>query len=273
LQLTNTTTRILVALIAIPFFLVACYWGGYSFLALALFIGLLAEYELLQIARKKSADPSMILGFLAVAAFIMNAFFHFLEYEVLVILIVLPIVILEMFRNKGSAVLNTGTSFLGLFYIGISMSSLVLIREYFTGPDYLRGALMVFTVFAAIWVCDSAAYFGGLSLGKHRLFPRVSPKKSWEGAIFGFVFALLAVFAAKFWLLGFLSWGDAIVLGLIIGIMGQLGDLAESWLKRDAGIKDSSNLIPGHGGIFDRFDSLIAVAPLVYVYLKLFVKS
>lgn len=266
-------TRVLVALIAIPFFLAACYAGGLLFFGLALILGLLAEYELLAIARKKSADPSALLGYLAVAALITNAYFRFIEFELLIILIVLPIVTLEMFRNRGSSVINIGSAFLGIFYIGIAMSTLVLIREFFTEPDYIRGALVVFTILAAIWVCDSAAYFGGLSLGKHKLFPRVSPKKSWEGAIFGFVFAMATVLAAKYWLLQFLGWDNALVIGLIVGIMGQLGDLSESWLKRDAGVKDSSQLIPGHGGIFDRFDSLIAVAPLVYVYLKLFVKS
>jgi len=100
------------------------------------------------------------------------------------------------------------------------------------------------------------------------LFPRISPKKSWEGAIAGFVFSVLIMIAAKFIVLEFLQWTTIIAFGIIVGIIGQIGDLVESMLKRDAGVKDSSALIPGHGGIFDRFDSLLYTAPVIFIYLK-----
>ena len=147
------------------------------------------------------------------------------------------------------------------------------IREFFPNIDdlYSRGGYLIISVFASIWICDSAAFFGGTALGKHKLFPRVSPKKSWEGAIFGFVFSIIAMYLAKVLVLDFLSLKDALIIGVLIGIFGQVGDLIESLLKRDAGIKDSSNLIPGHGGIFDRFDSLFFSAPIVFMYLVYFV--
>ena len=107
-------------------------------------------------------------------------------------------------------------------------------------------------------------------MGRHKLFKRVSPQKSWEGAVFGFVFAVAAMIVAKPFILSFLSWQDVIILGIIIGSVGQVGDLIESLLKRDAGIKDSSALVPGHGGIFDRFDSLLFSAPAIWLYLKYF---
>jgi phosphatidate cytidylyltransferase len=107
----------------------------------------------------------------------------------------------------------------------------------------------------------------GAPLGKHKLFPRVSPQKSWEGAIAGFVFAIAAAVAAKYLVLTFLPLASAIVIGAIVGTIGQLGDLVESLLKRDAGVKDSSTLIPGHGGALDRFDSILLVTPCVYLYL------
>ena len=122
-------------------------------------------------------------------------------------------------------------------------------------------------MFASIWICDSAAYYGGTALGKHKLFLRVSPYKSWEGALFGFVFSVLTMVTAKFIVLDFLDWNTIIALGVIIGIIGQLGDLVESLFKRDAQVKDSSNIIPGHGGVFDRFDSLLLTAPVIYLYL------
>ena len=120
---------------------------------------------------------------------------------------------------------------------------------------------------ASIWICDSAACFLGTAFGKHKLFPRVSPNKSWEGAVAGFIFAIVAMIAAKAVVLDELNLTDAVVIGFIIGTIGQIGDLVESLIKRDAGVKDSSQLIPGHGGIFDRFDSLLFTSPAVYIYL------
>ncbi|MFB3056342.1 MAG: phosphatidate cytidylyltransferase, partial [Ignavibacteriaceae bacterium] len=128
--------------------------------------------------------------------------------------------------------------------------------------------LLIISIFASIWICDSAAFFGGTSLGKHKLFPRVSPNKSWEGAIFGLLFAVIAMVISKVIIIDFLSWLDVIIIGIIVGIIGQIGDLIESLFKRDAGVKDSSALIPGHGGIFDRFDSLLYSAPAVFLYIK-----
>ncbi len=273
MSLSNTKVRILVSVIAIPFFLGACAAGGLAFLGLVLVIAILAYYELIHIAKKKTFYPDITMGYISVAAIVLNTYFHVLDFELLVLLLVFPVVVFEMFRNKGSAVSNIGTTLLGVFYIGLFLSCLIHIREFFTSPDYLFGGLLVITTLASIWVCDSAAYFGGLRFGKHRLFLRVSPKKSWEGAVFGFVFAVLTFIVARVWFLNFLSWTDVVSLGLIVGVVGQFGDLAESWLKRDAGVKDSSNIIPGHGGIMDRFDSLIAVAPVIYLYLKLFVKN
>ena len=134
----------------------------------------------------------------------------------------------------------------------------------------MRGGFLVISILATIWICDSAAYFAGISFGKHKLFPRVSPKKSWEGAIFGFIFAILTMILAHFLVLDFLSFNEAIILGIIIGIVGQIGDLIESLIKRDAQVKDSSSLIPGHGGVLDRFDSLLYSAPVILLYLRFF---
>jgi phosphatidate cytidylyltransferase len=136
---------------------------------------------------------------------------------------------------------------------------------------YRWGGLTVLALFASIWICDSAAYFAGRAFGRHTLFERVSPKKTWEGALAGFVFAIAAFVAAKALFLPYLSYPSALVCGATVGCFGQLGDLAESLMKRDAGVKDSSALIPGHGGIFDRFDSLIFVSPLVFFYLDFIV--
>jgi phosphatidate cytidylyltransferase len=135
------------------------------------------------------------------------------------------------------------------------------------------GGYTVASLFATIWMCDTAAYFGGLTLGRHKLFESVSPKKTWEGSAFGFLFSVLTMFVAQRLFLEYMTTANALVLGSIVGIFGQLGDLVESKLKRDAGVKDSSSIIPGHGGVYDRFDSLVFVAPIVYLYVDFIILS
>jgi phosphatidate cytidylyltransferase len=182
------------------------------------------------------------------------------------------LLLLELFRNKESAVSNLGSTLLGIFYIGFFSAALVDIREFYNDSifTYNQGGYLIIAILVSIWVCDSAAYFLGTALGKHKLMPRISPNKSWEGAIAGFIFSVLTMIAAKALFLEFLEWRDTIVIGIIVGILGQCGDLIESMIKRDSRVKDSSNIIPGHGGILDRFDSLLFTAPAVYLYLKLF---
>ena len=151
------------------------------------------------------------------------------------------------------------------------LSFFILLREITldTEISYLTGAWLVFTIFGSIWACDTGAYFVGSSIGRHKLFPRVSPKKSWEGAIGGLLTAILVCVGLKILLMPhLLRFIDCIVIGSIVGIFGQISDLIESLFKRDAGVKDSSNILPGHGGILDRFDNPIFVVPMVYLYLK-----
>ena len=269
----NTAIRIIVSVFAIPAIILLSYLGGVYFLSFVLIISGLSFYEFSLMAKTKSANVNVNLGIIGVIFFIINSFrytfnaFHFLTIFFILLLIV------ELFRNNGSAIINLASTMFGIIYLGIFGSTLIGIREFFPNIDdlYSRGGYLIISVFASIWICDSAAFFGGTALGKHKLFPRVSPKKSWEGAIFGFVFSIIAMYLAKVLVLDFLSLKDALIIGVLIGIFGQVGDLIESLLKRDAGIKDSSNLIPGHGGIFDRFDSLFFSAPIVFMYLVYFV--
>lgn len=265
----NTGVRVAVSAAAIPLILLVCYLGGYYFLITFLGVALIAYHELAAITEKKEAKPQMVTGFLSISLLITNGYFRVIDFELLILGIVMLVLFTELYRNRGSAILNLGSTFLGIFYIGLSFLALIQIREYF--PEQLLGGYIIMSLLAGIWLCDSAAFFGGLTFGKHRLFERVSPKKSWEGAIFGFIFSVMGLVGAKYLVLDFLTIQDAVVIGVIIGTIGQMGDLAESLLKRDAGVKDSSALIPGHGGIFDRFDSLIAVSPFVFIYINFFV--
>jgi phosphatidate cytidylyltransferase len=209
----------------------------------------------------------------------------------IIIAVTMLTLVVELFRNNGSAILNVAVTLLGVFYIGMFLGCALGIREIFTSSEFpvsrvfgtidlsaeaastLRhwGGATVVSLLAGIWICDTAAFFGGTALGKHKLFPRVSPKKSWEGAAFGFVGAVVAMIAARYLALEYLSLTHAIVIGVMIGTIGQIGDLVESLFKRDAGIKDSSELIPGHGGVFDRFDSFILLSPAIFLYLDFIV--
>ena len=265
----NTGIRVLVSVIAIPVLVLLSYFGGVYFLSFVLIIAGISFYEFSAMAKAKGANVNVNLGLLAIIFLILNQYkFFFSQFHFLIAFFIV-LLIFELFRNNGSAILNLGATLLGVFYLGIFGSTLIGIREFYPNIDglYFHGGYLIISILASIWICDSAAYFGGTALGKHKLFPRISPKKSWEGAIFGFVFAILAMILAKNLVLDFISLKDALVIGFIIGTFGQIGDLAESLLKRDAGVKDSSHIIPGHGGIFDRFDSLLFSSPIIYLYL------
>lgn len=272
MAISNTATRVIVSIVAIPLIVLVSYLGSYYFFLFILAIGLISYYEFSGMVKENIANANLWFGLFAICFIITNQFYYIIDFIPLLFIIILLLLLIELFRNKGSVVNNLGASFLGILYIGLFSSALIAIREFYPNINdlYDRGGYVIISMLTTIWVCDSAAFFGGTALGKHKLFPRISPNKSWEGALFGFVFAILTMFLAKLVVLDFLSWSNVIVLGIIIGIIGQLGDLVESSIKRDAGAKDSSSIIPGHGGIFDRFDSLLFSAPAVWLYLKYF---
>jgi phosphatidate cytidylyltransferase len=272
MAISNTATRVLVSIVAIPLIVLVSYLGSYYFFFFTLAIGLISYYEFSDMIKKNIANANLLFGIFAVTVIIANQYHHIIDFLPLLFIITIFLLMIELFRNKGSVVKNLGATFLGILYIGLFSSALIAIREFYPNVNYLynRGGYLIISMLTAIWICDSAAFFGGTKFGKHKLFPRISPNKSWEGALFGFVFAILTMLLTKLIVLDFLSWTNVTVLGIIIGVIGQLGDLMESSVKRDAGVKDSSSIIPGHGGIFDRFDSLLFSAPAVWLYLKYF---
>jgi len=271
-KMSNLSTRVIVALFAIPFIIILSIVGKVPFLIFVFFIGVVSFFEFSNILKRRRFFPNQLIGGLSVFAIILNSYIKFIELEFLFLIIVALLLLIELFRNKDSAIANIGTTLIGIFYIGFFSSSLVKIREFYSETlfNYDQGGYLIISILAAIWICDSAAYFIGSAFGEHKIFPRISPNKSWEGSVAGFVFSILTMIVAKFILLDLLSMGNAIVIGVIIGLFGQAGDFVESMIKRDANVKDSSSLIPGHGGIFDRFDSLMFSAPLIYIYLYYF---
>jgi phosphatidate cytidylyltransferase len=178
----------------------------------------------------------------------------------------------ELWRGRRNALVNTGLTIAGVSYVTVCMSTLIFLRDIdspmASSAFSEGGGALVLTLFVSVWMCDISAYFIGVLFGKHKLFPRVSPKKSWEGAIAGGIASILAFVAMSAWLMKSFPIEHAIVSGAIIGSLGQIGDLAESLLKRDATIKDSSHILPGHGGVLDRFDSMLFASPLLFIYLS-----
>lgn len=147
---------------------------------------------------------------------------------------------------------------LGLLYLPLLLGHLVLLRQLPEGREWIFLTLM------AVMACDSFALFTGVKFGKRKLYPAVSPNKSQEGGIGGLLGAVIAVMVAKFTFLPLLGYVDGILFGLLLGCVGQVGDLFESLLKRACGVKDSGTIIPGHGGLLDRLDSLLFAFPLSY---------
>ena len=228
-------------------------------------------HEMGKMLEKKTLEVKLILAYIFAPIFLF-AFKNFDSDFILLsfILYVLILLLIELFSGKASAILNVAGGILLLFYPIAFIGSILAIRELYPivfKADYYDGAYFIFMIFLSIWACDIFAYFGGKLFGKHKLFPRVSPKKSIEGAVFGFVFAIILAITFQMTVLSSLPLWKAIILAIVVGIFGQIGDLIESLFKRDAAIKDSGQTIPGHGGILDRLDSVLYVAPIILILL------
>jgi len=272
----NLGQRVAVGVLFIPLILAASWWGNIWFLLLIEIIIVAGLFEYFALARRKHVRPQAWIGVIGGGALAPLLYFGMASHLWVVTAGLLVILLLaELFAKPdpaGSPLLNVASTFFGVAYVAGLLSFLVLIRELprATGGDYAQAGAWVVMIFVVIWVCDTAAYFTGMCLGKRKLFARVSPKKTVAGAVGGFVFAVLAALACQQTFAHSLREQDAAVIGALIGSIGQMSDLVESLLKRDAGVKDSSQLIPGHGGVLDRFDSEMLIAPLVYFYLLMF---
>ena len=178
----------------------------------------------------------------------------------------------EMYRKKEKPMENIAVTFFSIFYLAlpVSLINFLVFPEFHMVGTYMPKLLVA--LFVMIWIYDSGAYLVGVSIGRHRLFERISPKKSWEGAIGGTLTAVLAsYFIAKF--IPEISLMHWIIISILVVVSSTFGDLTESMFKRYFGIKDSGNILPGHGGLLDRFDSLLFAAPVFVTYLKLFIEN
>lgn len=277
--MSNLTVRVLVAVVAGPLILAACYFGGIYFFLFTTALIVVSISEFYSMARTKGTEPASVLGI--TSAGIINAIVYSRGINIAFYFLVAVLVIVllsELVKKRTAAVsgafANVGATIIGIVYIGLFGALLTAVRQR-DGlekifRDYRDAGLFMIAILATIWICDSAAFFVGRSLGKHKMSRFVSPNKTWEGAIAGFAFAVATALGARFAALPHLDIRIALAMGFIVGTLGQAGDFVESLFKRDAGMKDSSHIIPGHGGIFDRFDSLLFAAPAIYLMLMYF---
>jgi phosphatidate cytidylyltransferase len=271
--------RFVSGIIGIPLLIVLVFVSeGVPFILGVSVISVIGLHEFYQGIRKTGADPQDWVGLASAFLFLFAARsqFHAEGFSLpgVLTLFVIVTLMIELIRRNRAPVKNLGSTFLGAVYVGWLFSYLVAIRSI-GGTFRLDGIpwriedgawLVLYIVFAA-WAADTGAYLVGRKWGRHKLAPVVSPGKSWEGMFAGIASAVLVSLV-----LGpamGVPWMHTVVLGIAIGIASLVGDLAESAIKRDIGIKDFGSILPGHGGILDRFDGLLFAAPLFYYYVTL----
>lgn len=275
--------RVLSAVVLIPVVLFVVGLGGiWMTLLVALAVGIGLD-EAFQLFVEAGHRPLRWAGYLS--AVIVVAAAHALPSSAglggaVAAAILITLVGQLMRTDRGGALTDWALTLSGTLYVAWCLVHFVLLRAIETpgfsppfwqalgGPELGAGAWWLVNALLLVWLCDTAAYFVGMRWGRHKMSPYVSPKKSWEGTVAGLVCSL-AVAAGLKPLLGLpISYRWSIGLGALVGVGGQVGDLAESLLKRQAGVKDSGRLIPGHGGMLDRLDSLMFVVPLTYYFLR-----
>lgn len=279
----NLLQRVAVGAVGIPAAIGAIWAGGWVFGVVVIAITSIALWEFYRLAGSKEAAANVGLGIgwsiaLQLTLVLFTQSFHnpyqwFGAAHLIFLGGVMAVLTAELWRARPNALVNTGLTIAGVAYVTIFMSTLIILRNsddrWFSSWFSDKGSALVLILFVSIWLCDTAAYFVGMNFGKHKLFPRVSPKKSWEGAIGGGITAVASFVGFSMWMMPEFPLIHAVACGLIVGVMGQIGDLAESLLKRDATIKDSSHILPGHGGLLDRFDSMLFASPLVLCYIHI----
>ncbi len=266
--------RVLTAVVLIPLVLVLVFLGPrwqWLFTAATALVAMLAGWEFLGLAREKGVAPPRVAVLIAISL-LFAATFEWPDQtsSILGILILMLLVVCTFGSPIERALLDTSTAMFCLLYTGFTLISLPALHAQNNGPS-----LVVFLL-CSVWAGDTAALYIGRPFGRHKLAPRLSPQKTWEGSIASVIGSLLAAAAllgiASYlarWNSVTLSYADEVwwywlVLAVIINIAAQVGDLAESAMKRSAGVKDSGTLLPGHGGILDRIDAILLAAPALW---------
>lgn len=279
----NLTKRIAFAVVAIPMALGIVYWGGWALVAVVVAAAVLGARELLGFGTRLGVAPLDRTALISAALLPVLVYLAITRYPalaslgwILAGLWLVALLTIALFRRTPTERPLTATAITAFAVIyPAGLASFLLCLRHLTYPQQSwAGAWLVFFPLVVTWVCDTAAMFAGKAIGGPKLWPAISPGKTWSGSIAGVIFAMATVPLLNVIVLErvgvSLPIGQGLLFGLVLGIVGQIGDLAESLYKREVGVKDSSDLIPGHGGVLDRFDSLYFVLPVSAALYRLF---
>lgn len=257
-------SRVLTAVIGVPILLLCCYFGGWSLIGACGLLAAIGAVELGQLFQDRGFCVSKPLGLLAALVLMLGVGVLRRAVWPAAMALLVVAVAYAVYSQRHDAPLSHGLAqALGMAYIGAGFGALVALRL-----DHLSWNLILLALFN-VWATDITAYEIGRRFGKNKLLPLVSPKKTWEGALAG-LFAATIFCGAYMALALHIHVGRALMLAILFSVLAQLGDLLESAVKRWAGVKDSGWLFPGHGGVLDRFDSLLLSAPAILLLIGLF---
>jgi phosphatidate cytidylyltransferase len=258
-------SRLLTAILVLPIFLGIIYLGGWLYFLLILTICLVGLNEYYTLLEKQKVYPLKFLGFLAAILFLLLSFLWGREFAQGLLYFITSLVVLALInvliKLDRLPIVEVGATLFGFFYITFLVNFLIIIRSI---PELGFG--LVFLTLTYAWLTDTGAYFWGKYIGWHKIDAEISPNKSYEGYIPGIILAILI--GLFFGLVFEISWYHLLVMGIIGGVLASGGDFISSLIKRQLKTKDWGNLLPGHGGVLDRFASVLLVAPWIYFYAK-----
>ena len=270
-------TRLITAAVALPILIASIVYPPLWPLFVLLAVGaiLVAIYEFWFLAKRVGAKPDVVVGYASTAALLVAFFYN----EPSLLLVIVPALVIaalaaEMLRGGPfeKMILSVGSTVLGVLYVAMLGGFLIAVRTGFATPapgyttSYSISTHLLSFFFLVLMGSDTGAYFTGRAFGKHKLAPKISPGKTWEGAVGGMLASLLMAVLAHYWFFPELSLRAALPLAAVLNVLGVVGDLTESALKRGANAKDAANILPGHGGFLDRLDSLLFGAPVIYYF-------
>jgi phosphatidate cytidylyltransferase len=262
--MTNVMSRVVVALVLLPVVLGLVYLGGWWVFAVAVVAAAISIHEYWLLARPLA--PLAPAGYLGVVLALLGAQLGGTDWMVggMLTTFVLAFLLKAISEARQAATIAISGTMMGAVWIGLGLGFLLLLRDI---PEH--GRLLTFTVLVSVWAGDTFAYFGGRLLGRHKMAPRTSPGKTWEGFVVGSAATVFVAFVALY-KQNVLTIGQSIVLGVVVSVAAPLGDLFESLLKRDMDVKDTGRLLGGHGGMLDRIDALLFAAPAAYFTILAF---
>ena len=275
----NTTARVLVGTIGILLIVVLAMLGNTIFLVFCVLTAFFCMNEFYNLFEQPKTPPSSLtrwaggmsfhkIVFLLIStSIVVCLYYEWFNYVYILYFIMFIYLIIDEVVKTEKHFEAIGSWMMSVVYISTPFGLLALMDS--TKFNSLFGANYAIICMVMIWVTDTFAFFGGKALGRHKLAERISPKKTWEGSIIGFIFTIITGIVIWYFFYPKAGLTNMIAISVIVGIFSQIGDLFESHLKRSVKVKDSSHLIPGHGGFLDRFDSILFSVPALYIYLYL----